>query len=82
MTFKYVIDKTEGDPTYAYFNASTQKLWPFYLYMKLVDTFGDVPYAEALRGSEGLVTPAYDDLCFDLRGSSNKTWWSYIAYWQ
>ncbi|MFN8336987.1 MAG: SusD/RagB family nutrient-binding outer membrane lipoprotein [Cyclobacteriaceae bacterium] len=58
--FKYVIDKTEGDPTYAYFNAAA-KIMTVYLYMKLVDTFGDVPYTEALRGSEGLVTPAYDD---------------------
>lgn len=57
---KYVIDKTEGDPANAYFNAAA-KIMSAYLYMKLVDTFGDVPYTEALRGSEGLVTPAYDD---------------------
>lgn len=27
----------------------------------LTDTYGDVPYAEALQGAEGVFTPAYDD---------------------
>ena len=58
--FKYIIDKTEADAANVYFNAAA-KIMSVYLYMKLVDTFGDVPYTEALRGSEGLVTPAYDD---------------------
>ena len=57
---KYVIDKTEGDEANTYFNAAA-KIMSVYLYMKLVDTFGDVPYTDALRGSEGLVTPTYDD---------------------
>lgn len=58
--FKYVIDKTEGDPAYAYFNAAA-KIMSAYLYMKLVDTFGDIPYTQALRGEEGILTPTYDD---------------------
>lgn len=58
--FKYIIDKTEGDAANVYFNA-TAKIMSVFLYMKLVDTFGDVPYTDALRGSEGLVTPTYDD---------------------
>ncbi|MEL7250718.1 MAG: SusD/RagB family nutrient-binding outer membrane lipoprotein [Bacteroidota bacterium] len=31
-----------------------------YLTMALTDIYGDVPYGEALRGTEGLVTPIYD----------------------
>lgn len=31
-----------------------------YLGMALTDIFGDSPYSEALRGTDGLVTPAYD----------------------
>ncbi|MEL6657654.1 MAG: SusD/RagB family nutrient-binding outer membrane lipoprotein [Bacteroidota bacterium] len=31
-----------------------------YLTMALTDIYGDVPYGEALRGAEGLVTPVYD----------------------
>lgn len=27
----------------------------------LTDTYGDVPYSEALQGAEGIFTPAYDD---------------------
>jgi hypothetical protein len=32
-----------------------------YSYQVLVDIFGDVPYSEALKGSEGTLAPAYDD---------------------
>lgn len=31
-----------------------------YMTATLTDIYGDVPYTEALRGTEGLVTPAYD----------------------
>lgn len=31
-----------------------------YMTAALTDIYGDVPYTEALRGTEGLVTPAYD----------------------
>lgn len=58
--FKYVIDNTEGNDQMAYLNAAA-KIMSAYCYMKLVDTFGDVPYTESLRGEEGNVTPAYDD---------------------
>jgi hypothetical protein len=56
---KYVIDNTEGNDQMAYFNAAA-KIMSVYNYMKLVDTFGDIPYTEALRGEEGIVTPAYE----------------------
>lgn len=31
-----------------------------YIYQGLVDHFGDIPYSEAVRGSEGITTPDYD----------------------
>ena len=30
-------------------------------WQNLVDHYGDIPYSEALRGAEGIQTPAYDD---------------------
>lgn len=57
---KYVIDKTDGIDEYSYFNAAA-KIMTVLNYQRLVDTFGDVPYTQALRGSEGLTGPAYDD---------------------
>lgn len=57
---KYVIDNTEGNDQYAYFNAAA-KIMTVWNYMKLVDTFGDIPYTQALRGEEGFLTPEYDD---------------------
>jgi hypothetical protein len=57
---KYVIDNTEGQGQYAYYNASA-KIMTAFLYQKLVDTFGNVPYSQALRGEENIVAPAYDD---------------------
>jgi hypothetical protein len=58
--FKYVIDNTEGQREYAYYNASA-KIMTAFLYQKLVDTFGNIPYSEALRGEEDILVPAYDD---------------------
>jgi hypothetical protein len=57
---KYVIDNTEGSDQLSYFNAAA-KIMTVFNYMKLVDAFGDIPYTEALRGEEGIVTPAYED---------------------
>ena len=57
--FKYVIDNTEGNDQLAYFNAAA-KIMSVWGYMKLVDTFGDVPFTQALRGEEGFLTPTYD----------------------
>jgi hypothetical protein len=57
---KYIIDETEGDDKYAYFNAAA-KIMTVVNYQRLVDAFGDVPYSEALRAEEGIVAPKYDD---------------------
>lgn len=58
--FDYVIENTNGSDQMAYFNASA-KIMSAYLYQKLVDTFGDIPFSQALRGDEGIVAPTYDD---------------------
>jgi hypothetical protein len=51
-------------------NSTTEKLQPYkaiakimkvYLYQVLVDTYGNVPYTEALRTADGILKPAYDD---------------------
>lgn len=57
---KYVIDLTEGNDGYAYYNAAA-KIMTAYNYQKLVDAFGNVPYTQALRGEEVILTPVYDD---------------------
>jgi hypothetical protein len=57
--FKYVIENTEGNAQLAFFNAAA-KIMTVYDYMKLVDTFGDIPYSQALRGEEGILAPEYD----------------------
>ena len=51
-------------------NSTTDKLKPFkaiakimkvYLFQNLVDTYGNVPYSQALRSQEGILKPVYDD---------------------
>jgi hypothetical protein len=68
---KYVIDNTEGQGQYAYYNASA-KIMTAFLYQKLVDTFGNIPYSQALRGEEGIVAPAYDDAATIYQDLFNK----------
>jgi Starch-binding associating with outer membrane len=55
---KYIIDETEGVDELSYFNAAA-KILSVYNYQKLVDTFGDIPYEQALRGEEGILAPEY-----------------------
>jgi hypothetical protein len=57
---KYVVDKTNGIDELSYFNAAA-KILMVVNFQRLVDAFGNIPYSEALRGSEGIVTPVYDD---------------------
>lgn len=56
---RYVINRTEGSDEYAYFNAAA-KIMSVVNYQRLVDTFGDIPYSEALTGADNLA-PKYDD---------------------
>ena len=57
--YQYVIDNSEADPSYTYFNAAA-KIMKAYNYQLLVDTYNSVPYSEALKGA-ALLTPKYDD---------------------
>ncbi|SOE22196.1 Starch-binding associating with outer membrane [Spirosomataceae bacterium TFI 002] len=55
----YVIKETEGKDELAYYNAAATILMAAG-YQRLVDTFNDVPYSEALSSDETLI-PKYDD---------------------
>jgi len=57
---KYVIDNTAEDEAQVYFHAAAE-IMTVVNYQRLVDAFGNIPYSEALRADEGIVTPAYDD---------------------
>lgn len=55
---EYVLKNSAGNPTYVEFGAAA-KVLKAYNYATLVDTYNDVPYAEASKGSEFL-QPKYD----------------------
>jgi hypothetical protein len=57
---RYIINRTDGDDEYAYFNAAA-RIMSVVNYQRLVDAFGDIPYSESLRAAEGIVAPKYDD---------------------
>lgn len=59
INYQYIEDASMDDPSQAYFLAVAKVMKAFDYHM-LVDVFGDVPYTEALKGSEN-VTPKYDD---------------------
>jgi hypothetical protein len=56
--YKYIETASEGDPLLAYSNAIAKIMMAYDFHM-LVDLFGDVPYSEALQGSDNVV-PKYD----------------------
>jgi cytochrome c1 len=55
---EFVINNTEGLPEYAQHNAAA-KVLKAYVFQRLVDQYGDVPYSQALKGLDN-VTPTYD----------------------
>ncbi|MEK6479410.1 SusD/RagB family nutrient-binding outer membrane lipoprotein [Catalinimonas sp. 4WD22] len=55
-----VIRLTDDDPTLSNKNAIA-KIWKVWLYYRLTDNFGPVPYTEAAQGFEAVITrPSYD----------------------
>jgi len=56
--YQYVIDNTGSDATLAYSNA-VARIMKSFVFSKIVDNWGDVPYSEALKGQLAL-TPKYD----------------------
>lgn len=56
--FQYVINSTQGNAPYAYYNAIA-RIMKSYIFQLIVDTYNDVPYSDALAGPAS-VTPKYD----------------------
>ncbi|WP_442591479.1 SusD/RagB family nutrient-binding outer membrane lipoprotein [Pedobacter sp. AW31-3R] len=56
--YQYIINNSETAPELVLFNAVAH-IGKVYNYQRLVDTYGDVPYTEALKGS-GNVAPRFD----------------------
>ena len=59
VNIEEVIRLTDGDPDFININAQA-RIWRVYLFHRVTDAWGDVPYSEALRGRDGERTPAYD----------------------
>jgi len=57
--YQYIINKTKADPANGYFFA-VAKIMRVYGFQLVVDAYNDVPYTQALQGSDFL-TPAYDN---------------------
>lgn len=57
---KRIISETESDPGRAANKLAILDLFQSYVWHVVVDTYGDVPYSEALQGNGNLV-PKYDD---------------------
>jgi len=57
--YQTIINKTAGDANYNYFNAAANIMKALHFQL-LVDTYNDVPYTDALQGSNKL-SPTYTD---------------------
>src|SRR5829696_5107661 len=56
--YRYVKDKTTGDPKYVYYNA-VARIMMAHAFQLLVDTYNDIPYTQALMGAVN-ISPKYD----------------------
>jgi hypothetical protein len=58
-SLKYVEEKgvDDGNPAYV----AVARIMRSALFQRIVDTYGDVPYFEAIKGFEGNTQPVYDD---------------------
>jgi len=56
--YQFVIDATDGNAKMSYFNAAA-RIMKAYNFQLLVDTYNDVPYTQALKGSD-VLAPVYD----------------------
>jgi hypothetical protein len=54
------LEKISIDPKDSYF-AAIAKIMKAFQFQNLVDVYGDVPYSEALKTTEGILKPVYDD---------------------
>ena len=56
--YEYVLNQTAGKDAYANFNAAA-RIMKVYNFQLLVDQYGDIPYKQAMKGSD-VVSPKYD----------------------
>lgn len=59
IDYKYIIDESKKSPGKTAVGAIA-RIMTALLYQRLVDTYGNVPYKDALKGTE-VIRPAYDD---------------------
>jgi hypothetical protein len=57
--YQYIITQTNEDPEFVYYNA-VARIMRVYGFQLLVDTYNNVPYTDALQGSD-MLTPTYED---------------------
>lgn len=57
--YQYIINQTNEDDEFIYYNA-VARIMRAYGFQLLVDTYNNVPYTDALQGSD-LLTPTYED---------------------
>jgi len=57
--YQYMLNQTDGDPDFIYYNG-VARIMKSYGFQLLVDAYGNVPYSQALQGTDNL-TPEYDD---------------------
>lgn len=72
--YQYIINESAADPGQVYSN-SIARIMKAFVFSKLVDQYNDVPYSQALRGSEFL-TPKFDkaeDIYQDLVKELNES---------
>jgi hypothetical protein len=55
------IDLAAAEPSGRVNLIAMMRIWKAYVFMTMVDTYGDVPYSEAGKGDVQLYTPKYDD---------------------
>jgi hypothetical protein len=56
---EHVLRLTAGRPEMLNMNAQA-RIWKAFYFHRITDMWGDVPYSEAFRGDEGILTPRYD----------------------
>lgn len=60
QNYDYLDKVTSTNPKECYYTAAA-KIMKAYQFQNLVDIWGDVPYSEALKTTEGILKPKYDD---------------------
>lgn len=59
QNYDYIVKSSTTDNLKSY--KAIAKIMKCYVYQNLVDTYGNVPYSQALRAGEGILKPKYDN---------------------